>query len=530
MGDEVTSVHTASSGGSIGSGETGHSQAQPPSKGILTNAHEAQKKSAKQADSSSLRSALKAAFVVQQPGKLMKTNGKPLGKSFERQQPLPQKHEGAEVLKVDPRGEKASVGDGIVLSPTGGDDADLSALALSSSESGLSGSEKAFGPMDSSSEKDAASSSSDSRRGRSDTVSSGVPSSSRSPSIASTTASNHCQIKFAPLPTSGRLKRANSITIGVAARSQLLHSQGGGRANGGSQQQQGGGRPSGQGMMRTAETVDLGEELRKGASKAWNRVRRGSSVSSASSGDGAAGSNSSAANGKGIAMPNIEAVKEEEQSAEPVTGEKTPKRSGSPVHMSTFAGLEEEPEGARTPRHSMQRRVSTGAFIGAQSFREMEEKRKREHRSDEDVEQYATPTEEHQDSSWDDELSAQFVEKLGRTGASRELHHTGNQSWIPSFLSRSDGPQKDTDIVRLDNEAATDTSASSRSSTDDEAAEGATNTSEDDRNEDEDDEESREAQRLADEALKGHSAKATKAGGVEKMERKGSALSRLVGA
>lgn len=539
-------------------------------RGILKNAHEAPKKTAKPAESG-FRSALKAAFIQPQPGKQMKTKGQPLGKSFERTKPLPVKHEGGEVLSHDPRGEHASCGDGIILSPTdtgsGGDEGDCGSGGPSTeSFSEVSQPPNQLKPSSDDGALDSKDNA-DIRRGRSETMSSTTSGAGRSPSMsgasnsgASTSGSSvsntHCCIKFAPLPTSGRLKRANSITIGVAARSQLLHSQGSGRATNNlaqqwqsqfDAQQQRRSAPESDKLAHTSgiqppqrgraqEHIDLGEEFKKGAAKAWNRVRRGSSVSSASS--------STTDDGRKEAASKIESVHEEEdeqQHAEAVSGEKTPKRSHSPSRMSSTANAanasHEEPEGARTPRTGMQRRVSTGTFIGAQSFREMEEKRKRSNRGEEVVDgdnaqgHAGSSSAETDKTNFERELGARFAEKLGRTGASRELHHTGKERWHPGMRVLPDGKGKDTEIVAAEGDAHVGGDSIEPDSLE-EDTQGAGNDDDNvgDSDDDADDEEAQEAQRLADEALSGHSAQATKAGGVEKMEKKKSGLARLVGA
>lgn len=109
----------SNSGGSTdvpsSSNGTPHDPNLKPSTSILANAHEGQSREKIRAKSSK-RSAFKAAFIPVQPGRQMKTNGKPLGRTFERKTPLPQgaKFEGGPVLQHDPRGEEASAGDGLV--------------------------------------------------------------------------------------------------------------------------------------------------------------------------------------------------------------------------------------------------------------------------------------------------------------------------------------------------------------------------------------------------------------------------------
>lgn len=506
--------------GSSGSSQNGMNATSPRGGGILANAHEAPKKPIKVPDGS-FTSALRAAFIPQQAGKQMKANGKPLGKSFERTQPLMTRgHEGGEVLKRDPRGQNAPCGDGVVLTNEFPDE----------EEKGTPDDEEGtpWSPASVTSDSLAPSSlgSSDSAweqvtRGRSTTTSNSL---TRSTSTASSqnSSNNPCSIKFAPLPSSGRLKRANSITIGVAARSQMLHSQGSGRASnntntaawqaqfnaqryGGPQPDQNGQLPPQQpskSVIHGDDTVDLGEEIRKGALKAWRRMRRGSSVSSSSGSANGSPDNVAASDEKspGRQGSTIESV-EEEETHELATGEKTPKRSESPPRMAGLhrEDLNEEPEGTRTPRHSMQRRLSTGTFIGNNAFMEIEEKRKRESRGVGDDGDDA-----------EREENAHFAEALGRTHASRVAHHTVDDKWHPGMNSHSDGQGKETSVgvVEADTSGEEDEFELARTGTQEEVED------------DEDDEEAKEAERMADEALHAHSAKATKAGAVEKMERK----------
>ena len=505
--------------------------------GILANAHEAPKKPIKAPDSS-FASAIKSAFIPQQAGKQIKTNGKPLGKSFERKQPLATRgHEGGEVLKRDPRGDNAPCGDGIVLS-TGSDDDEGEGEGESGVEAevgagGVNASEEdtPWSPISTMSSSLTPSSAGEASqdglwdlatRGRSNTTT--TDSMTRSASRTSeASSSNPCSIKFAPLPSSGRLKRANSITIGVAARSQLLHSQGSGRSHNNTaawqaqfnaqrygapqQNEQSHGAASSQrpgGPPRAVDdTVDLGEEIRKGALKAWRRMRRGSSTSSGSAADG-----TTTASGGNVAA-GIDSV-EEEETNEIGGGEKTPKRSHSPIRMSRDDGTE-EPEGTRTPRHSMQRRLSTGTFIGNNAFMEIEERRKRESRADE-----AGADEVDADDGGirrEREENAQFAEALGRTHASRVAHRTGNQKWHPGMGLHADGDGKVTSVEKVDGMTSVEEVFH-------DAQHGGATDDDDDNNNDDDDEETRLAERMADEALASHSKEATKAGAVEKMERK----------
>jgi hypothetical protein len=480
-----TVSHDSSNSSLSPTSSLGSNFSQGTGKGILANAHEAPKRQAKGSDKG-FSSALKSAFIIPQAGKQMKKNGKPLGKSFERTQPLPTVgHEGGEVLKVDPRGQNATSGDGIVLETDGDDNEE----ALDEGEG------QPWSPTSADSSYSASSFTSNDEnsweqhmRGRSNTNTTSS-SMGRSPSVASSQCSsnNPCSIKFAPLPTSGRLKRANSITIGVAARSQLLHSQGGGRAptnsaawqaqanaqryaSSSSTMSQGGAtmadfqnaprQASVVNAAREADTVDLGEVARKGAMKAWRKIRRGSNVSTSSSGT----TDSSAS--------QIEKVVEEEPH-EIAAGEKTPGRSHSPIRMSALLreDLQDEPEGARTPRHSMARRTSTGAFTGHNAFMEIEERRKRENQEQDEEETRRVEREEN----------AQLSEALHRVHASRAAGVEEKvEQWHTPRGSQIHTPTEEGIF----------------------------------------DEDDAEAERMANEALARHSDKATKAGAVEKMERK----------
>ncbi|PWN52975.1 hypothetical protein IE53DRAFT_230668 [Violaceomyces palustris] len=275
-----------------------------PSAGILCNAHESPARlKAANKSATSLSQAFKNHFKQSTPGRQAKTDGKPLGKTFHRKEPLPGgcRFEGAEVLPYDPRGEKATAGDGVlppgaILVPNG------AGLASHAGGGGGSGSEIASSVGDDSealqssdlsqsfrSDSSAAWSTPDrddfdSHRGRtlspSDIDHRRVRQASVTSTTSTTSSSNPCAIRFAPLPTSGRLKRANSITIGVAARSHLLYSQGTaapprqmpmhpGYQYGGWCQAP----PPTYVHPRADEVIDVGEEIKKGAIKAWKMVR-----------------------------------------------------------------------------------------------------------------------------------------------------------------------------------------------------------------------------------------------------------------
>lgn len=393
-GGSSTDVTTSSS-----STGTPHDPNLKPSTSILANAHEGQSREKIRAKSSK-RSAFKAAFIPVQPGRQMKTNGKPLGRTFERKTPLPQgaKFEGGPVLQHDPRGEEASAGDGLVppssTSPSKGGsidavsmsgDTDLDSLSQSTGSTTNLSSSPSNSTTDSSMSRSAAGDDVQDEDGEDDVfseISSPLHPRSRTNTMSTESSSSvssrrgaymrlrarlltaypssrtrqgsstHASIRFAPLPVSGRLKRANSITIGVAARSQLLRSQGPGRnssqfpaqpvqaplPHGMSYQDTHKGVAAGSGSPRDAkagaggvqrsgssssrrsgagevgspssqsssvdrmamagyyggsvpdDTVDLGEELSKGLKSAWRKMR-GSSGASGNAQDKAAAAN-----------------------------------------------------------------------------------------------------------------------------------------------------------------------------------------------------------------------------------------------
>ena len=271
---------------------------EPKLKSILDNAHEVlPSKAPRSGSESGFKAALKATFLPPPaPGRQIKVkDGKPLGKTFQRTEPLPDGFEGGQVLDYDPRGERASAGDGVLppgslkpppfahdrRSSTGessyGSDPD-SSLGSPPSEAVADSDYSQSYTSDAGSAWGSSSVAGSSERGRSSTS---HPNRIREGSIASTTSnSSGAAIKFAPLPRSGRLKRANSITIGVAARSHLLSSQGTAappRPSWTPQHVHGSQSwytNSGQ-QPRADDVVDVGEEIRKSASKAWKLIRGG---------------------------------------------------------------------------------------------------------------------------------------------------------------------------------------------------------------------------------------------------------------
>lgn len=512
------------SGGGGGSGSTvslGASSSSGGSGGILANAHEATPRS--RADKGSgFAAALKTAFIPPQPGKQLPKGKKPLGKSFERQTPLSpgDTHAGGDVLPYDPRGQAASAGDGI-LPPASAAARTRAASGASTASSidGLppssdgSGAWSSDGAMLSPASERADDDEAWHRRGSSATTAS-------SAGGESSGSGSQCAIRFAPLPSSGRLKRANSITIGVAARSHLLSSQGAARQNAAGWQQaqlhppsfgHGAGQvdPSQKhntqmwynGGPKPDDVVDVGEELRKGALKAWRKVRGARSESPA-------GKDKS----KGTATAAPAATTE---SPVPAAGDATPRRAGSPDHLTRTSKDEAHPpeggqpqtyhladgddhaaDGARTPRNGMTRRLSTGAFLGNASLRGMQDDRRKKvlglDGDDED---------EDEEEARGKRENARFAESLGRTNAEHLVNKTGPEHWHPGLRhAHAEADARKTHTVAPDSDASEDLSVDSERDDDDDA----------------DDEETREAERLAAAAA---DRPTTKAGGLEKFEK-----------
>ncbi|PWY97652.1 hypothetical protein BCV70DRAFT_48991 [Testicularia cyperi] len=288
MSSEEVSSPDEISGGTASSHSANSSK--PQLKGILNNPNEALPRKSRSGSQSGFKAALKSTFLPPPtPGRQIKVkDGKPLGKTFRRCEPLPDAFEGGEVLPFDPRGDDASVGDGVVPPECLRRQASMTQRSDSISDSGYNSDQESSAATESdfgdaselsqsyTTEKSSLSEGM-SQRGRGN-----VPKTSRARegSVASTTSSGSsaAAIKFAPLPVSGRLKRANSITIGVAARSQLLQSQGTAapqrppttpqHVHNSQYWYTGGSKPE--------DVVDVGEEIRKGASKAWKLLRGGS--------------------------------------------------------------------------------------------------------------------------------------------------------------------------------------------------------------------------------------------------------------
>ncbi|SNX85450.1 uncharacterized protein MEPE_04159 [Melanopsichium pennsylvanicum] len=276
------------------------SQSKP--KSILDNPDEVlPHKASRSGSESGFKAALKATFLPPPtPGRQIKVeDGKRLGKTFRRIEPRPNDFEGGQVLDYDPRGRAATAGDGIlpqewIKPPTSSQDRRDSA-----SESGYgSDKESSVGTLSELGEtsdfsrsytSEAGSAWGDSsERGRNPYSASNRVREASMASVASS--SSGAAIKFAPLPVSGRLKRANSITIGVAARSHLLQSQGTAAPPRplytpqhvhGSQSWYTGAQP--QAPPRYDDVIDVGEEIKKRASRAWKLIRGGGGSGSDSS-------------------------------------------------------------------------------------------------------------------------------------------------------------------------------------------------------------------------------------------------------
>ncbi|MCO5589719.1 hypothetical protein L7F22_043687 [Adiantum nelumboides] len=429
-GNELRTGTTSSNSSGSGSSYV----AGPSNSGILCNAHEAPPKTGKM--DGGIGSKLKAAFTHQQP---------------------------------DPRGPDAPVGDGVVLSS--GETSDDEAQP--GSPSGQSSSNDGTADSDNGSNGFLSPGGSQTNRARSNTASTEL----------SDSGSSVCKIKFAPLPTSGRLKRANSITIGVAARSQLLQSQGSGRQAGNAaawqqQQQQrqnedqhgrqndqytDGSRYSGiqPTQDQSQDPVDLGEEIRKGASKAWNRFRRGSSVSSS-------GSSKSDLEQKEKSPPARKSHRKKTKSQLWTLEQEKRLRSAHKVLHTSTAVITKMKLILKEHKH----RVTVCKDV----FRLM---------SYEDAERQNEAT--------------RFIEMLGHTGAGKEIYHHADSHRKKEYKVKRDDQGKLIEVVGIDEKGSEmDTSSESERSR-------STGTHIE---EDEDDEETREAEELADRALKGHSEKA----------------------
>ena len=605
------------------------SQTSAPGGGILNNAHEARNSklsgngqgsngnTAGNNNNGKVAAALKGMFKHNTPGKQIKVDPSagPLGKTFERQQPIPKEKvkeiKGPEVLSFDPRGEEATAGDGVILTSASPATAATSAgeatptvapnLASERSQSSAEANREESTPPSAEPETmtevaphrrpsavSNASSTAVSTNGSylsSDTGNSGVvagssgsggegglDSSQSGDSV--TSGSGGSSIRFCPLPVSGRLKRANSITIGVAARSHLLQSQGQARPNYmppmpyHNQQHQHLAVPQQQQQQqqmiyrRQEDIIDVGEIVQKGAIKAWRKMRgrsasRDSNASSnnASSKDAAdhqAGEKKVATRGstEGGAAEEVFEEPEEMDQVVPAnsTGAAATKPEAPTGQTATSAIAAQHaiggnktpidgaltPDGTRTPRAGnsslaggalanedalphLTRRLSTGTFLKDQSLTQIQETRRREllgQEADQEDED-ATP----EDAEEFQRLKDAHIELEGHANHQHHVEPAEQRGWISGLLPKSlanaagfeayteeQGAKRGRDSSRSQSEEGTDDEESSQTSS--QASK-----------EDEDDEETREAERLADEAMKNHSGQATKAGGFERIER-----------
>ncbi|SPC66202.1 uncharacterized protein UHOD_13650 [Ustilago sp. UG-2017b] len=318
---------------------------QPKPNSILENAHEAlPRKPSRSGSESGFKAALKATFLPPPtPGRQIKAkDGKKLGKSFQRTDPLPERFQGGQVLEYDPRDKHVAAGDGIL--PPGSTKPPPFDRRDSASESGYaSDKESSVGnPSEMgdascfsrsyTSEASSACRPSMNHQSERGPPTSSVPSRARQGSVASTTSSSSsaAAIKFAPLPMSGRLKRANSITIGVAARSHLLQSQDTAalpRSSCTPQHVHGSQawytNNAGNLHPRHQDVVDVGQEIKKGATKAWKLLR--------GTGGGIASDASNSSNNNTPATQSAPAARAAAQAALLEKAKKTFPKEGAPV-------------------------------------------------------------------------------------------------------------------------------------------------------------------------------------------------------
>ncbi|SAM85183.1 uncharacterized protein UBRO_20877 [Ustilago bromivora] len=342
---EASSPDELVSDSSVSQAILSDASSQPKPKSILENAHEAlPRKPFRSGSESGFKAALKATFLPPPtPGRQIKAkDGKKLGKSFQRTDPLPERFQGGQVLEYDPQGKHVAVGDGIL--PPGSTKPPSFDRRDSASESGYaSDKESSVGTPSEmgdasrfsrsyTSEASSACRPSMNHQSERGPPTSSVPSRARQGSVASTTSSSSstAAIKFAPLPMSGRLKRANSITIGVAARSHLLQSQGTAappRSSCTPQHVHGSQawytNNAGNVHPRHEGVVDVGQEIKKGATKAWKLLR--------GTGGGNASDRSNSSNNNTPAIESAPAVKAATQAALLEKAKKTFPKEGAPV-------------------------------------------------------------------------------------------------------------------------------------------------------------------------------------------------------
>ncbi|KAL8292989.1 hypothetical protein RQP46_000683 [Phenoliferia psychrophenolica] len=153
------------------------------------------------------------------------------------------------------------------------------------------------------------------------------------------------RLTFAPLPPGRRAYRSNSLSIGVAARAQMIHSQGAGPRvaqprYAGPQQwyQQGGTVPP---------DVYTYKDVQKGVSKMWQKVRRRSSVSSSAA---EAAAMERDGKGKSKEIEHIEEASDEEDSAdEDAIGSDGSEERGRPHNAFGLRDMDDRDSPSSTP-------------------------------------------------------------------------------------------------------------------------------------------------------------------------------------
>ncbi|CAD6974219.1 unnamed protein product [Tilletia controversa] len=453
---------------------------------------------------------------------------RPLGNSFKREGPLPVdekgKIQGAPLLDVDPRTEEDATRAGSSNDPSSPDDSSSRGSANDSSVERESR-KLVRQPSDSlnarSSQRRLASESgvtltpppSATRSGtgglaRSISNASSMQSGSSMSSASGTTRSGSVHaIRFCPLPATGRLKRANSITIGIAARSQMLLSQGNGPVPRGQQQSWAQGGPyqdprsavhptdprySGFERERAAawyeaggqvpdDVIDVGAELRKAVTSPETATTatgtKTANHAPTSNGEGEHSNSSSRvisegnendAEADGMKTPRAKLGPPAEQSlVTPLTIQDNSHRAddtleGSAVNRSSLeqahAGIVEPSLGDTAASH-FHRRVSTGAFLGNHSsLREMQSKRHNDLTGSDDEDAFEDAVSEQASNRASVEQSKAGLAHSGQVASSSSHHHTqdcGGESgdglgWAPNPAFESAFGAKETKAPKKD--------------------------------------------------------------------------------
>ena len=315
------------------------------------------------------------------------------------------------------------------------------------------------------------------------------------------------------------------------------------------------------------EVIDVGDIMQKGALKAWRKMRgRSTSRDSASSplaSDSISASSDGPASqttldekgGDGTKITPIMDADEEEHKKQQLParrgsdegretvdephGFQTPKRSASPIHMTSSSTAPPhtaatDVSGTRTPQAGqpstdrlssmagedamphITRRLSTGAFLRDQSLRQIQETRRKKFMEEDQEAQgeqeakAAGHMEPNEQRGWISGIVPRGLASMaGFGGAEETAEQRGRQ---PGQKGSSPGSGAETEHKSDEEEfreAVESLGSGERDDEDGEAGE-----------EEESDEETREAERMADEAMKSHSSKAMKAGGIEKLDRR----------